>query len=84
MLLGFAYLLLYALASGPALPLVSEPGPREGDDEPDEGTTPATTPPQVGYRPRPHRRDPHEPGLHFRPDGSRYLVVPLHFAGAAA
>jgi hypothetical protein len=84
LLLGFAYLLLYALASGLALPLIAnpEPEPRE-DDEPTE--SPAATPPLVNYRPRPHPHpDPHEPGLHIRPDGSRYLVVPLNFARAAA
>ncbi|MFG3339715.1 hypothetical protein [Glycomyces sp. NPDC048151] len=84
LLLGFAYLLLYALASGLALPLIADPEP-ELPEEPVEGPNPPTAPPLVDYRPRPHPRpDPHEPGLHVRPDGSRYLVVPLNFAGAAA
>lgn len=84
LLLGFAYLLLYALASGLALPLIAE-AESDPDPEKDERPTPATTPPQVDYRPRPHpRRDANEPGLHVRPDGSRYLVVPLNFAGVAA
>lgn len=86
LILGFAYLLLYALASGLALPLIADPeSERPEGDEPSENPTPATTPPLVDYRPRPHPRpDPHEPGLHVRPDGSRYLVVPLNFAGAVA
>jgi len=86
LLLGFAYMLLYALASGLALPLVADAeteSPERG--EPTEKPTPATTPPLTDYRPRPHPRpDPNEPGLHVRPDGSRYLVVPLHFAGVTA
>ncbi len=40
--------------------------------EPSEGTLPPQPP-----SPRPPTRDPDAPGLHTRPDGSRYLVMPL-------
>ncbi|MEU6859020.1 hypothetical protein AB0B28_09155 [Glycomyces sp. NPDC046736] len=99
LLLGFAYLMLYALASGLALSLPltadadpnAEPWPsnpkedKDNDDATVKHPTLHGTPSQTDYRPRPHPRpDPHAPGLHVRPDGSRYLIVPLNFAGAAA
>ncbi|MEU6857803.1 hypothetical protein AB0B28_02835 [Glycomyces sp. NPDC046736] len=89
LLFGFAYLLLFALASGLSvyMPLSADGRNEDAEDEGDTSERPTLhgTPPQTDYRPRPHPHpDPHTPGLHIRPDGSRYLIVPLNFAGAAA
>ncbi|WP_460496864.1 hypothetical protein [Glycomyces tarimensis] len=65
-LLGLAYLFFAALATGLVWTghLDSAPNKKE----------PANALPP---RPRPPERHPHSPGLHTRPDGSRYLVMPM-------
>ncbi|WP_460496649.1 hypothetical protein [Glycomyces tarimensis] len=72
LLLGLAYLFLAALASGLAYTGYFTATESDGaaDDRDDR-------PNQLPPCPRPPVRDPHAPGLHTRPDGSRYLVMPL-------
>jgi hypothetical protein len=70
LLLGLAYLFLAALTSGLAYSgyFTAFDGKDRGDgEEPANGAPP----------PRPPARHPDAPGLHTRPDGSRYLVMPL-------
>ncbi|WP_156925874.1 hypothetical protein [Glycomyces arizonensis] len=71
LLLGIAYLFLAALASGLVYTgYFTATATAEEEDSEDQ---PGELPP----RPRPPSRDPNDPGLHTRPDGSRYLVMPL-------
>ncbi|WP_460539066.1 hypothetical protein [Glycomyces halotolerans] len=74
LLLGFAYLMLAALASG--LGWTAYFADHDGRDR--EPQPQGVTPPSVPSAPaRTPERDPNAPGLHTRPDGSRYLVVPI-------
>ncbi len=82
LLLGLAYLFVAALASGLACTgyfAMSDPNPKPGDREPDRSGEDTEAPPGrvLPPRPRPPSRDPDAPGLHTRPDGTRYLVMPL-------
>lgn len=82
LLLGLAYLFVAALASGLACTgyfVTSGPTPGPGDREPARSGEDTEEPPGRVHPPRPRRplRDPDAPGLHTRPDGTRYLVMPL-------
>jgi hypothetical protein len=71
LLLGLAYLFLATLTSGLACAgYFTGADGRENGEEPPRGASPPGPP-------RPPPRDPHAPGLHTRPDGGRYLVMPL-------
>lgn len=82
LLFGLAYLFIAALASGLAytgyLTATASTGGGEGHG-PDDDTDPARKdrPDAPLPHPRPPSRHPDAPGLHTRPDGSRYLVMPL-------
>ncbi|WP_157930834.1 hypothetical protein [Glycomyces xiaoerkulensis] len=72
-LLGLAYLMLAALASGLAwTAYFTDRDDREGRDCDGQSEPQTTTPPA-----EPPEPDPNAPGLHTRPDGSRYLIVPI-------
>ncbi|WP_100445430.1 hypothetical protein [Glycomyces xiaoerkulensis] len=72
-LLGLAYLMLAALASGLAwTAYFTDRDDREDQDCDGESEPQTTTPPA-----EPPEPDPDAPGLHTRPDGSRYLIVPI-------
>lgn len=85
LLLGLAYLFIAALTSGLAYTgyltvpennrnITRRTGNGDSADSavPTEGTLPPKPP-----APRPPSRHPNAPGLHTRPDGSRYLIMPL-------
>jgi hypothetical protein len=72
--LGLAYLLLTALATGVVWTGYAVPGHRR---EPDD-TTPPAPQREPGEPTPPHRElESTAPGLHTRPDRSRYLIMPL-------
>jgi hypothetical protein len=82
---GLAYLFLAALASGLVWTVYTAPAERR---ESNGATPPAPQPEACGATPpepgqpapsTPPAREPEatEPGLHIRPDGSRYLIMPL-------
>ncbi|WP_198587124.1 hypothetical protein [Glycomyces xiaoerkulensis] len=83
LLLGLAYLMLAALASGLPWAYFESPGGQGGrtDRDCDRESSPGPerfTPPSEPPAPdRPPEPDPDAPGLHTRPDGSRYLIVPI-------
>ena len=80
-----SYLFLAALTSGLAYTGYFTAAANTGDDDGGDGYRPEDEPDPAREhrpadplpRPRPPARDPDAPGLHTRPDGSRYLVMPL-------
>jgi len=80
LLLGLAYLFLAALTSGLAYTGYFTAASTEGPDpdldsrEPENSGSERS---EEAAAPRPPSRHPDAPGLHTRPDGSRYLVMPL-------
>ncbi|MCH7232015.1 hypothetical protein L0U85_14285 [Glycomyces sp. L485] len=68
--LGLAYLFLAALSTGLTWTgcLASSTDNEESEREPDSA---------LPSPPRPPDRNPDSPGLHTRPDGTRYLVMPV-------
>src|SRR5690606_32937235 len=79
LMLGLAYLFLAALTSGLAYSgyFFASGAMKDGENPDKDPETPRPETPPADPLPRRPKRHSDAPGLHTRPDGSRYLVMPL-------